>query len=77
MRGVQITLDDELLASVDRAARRLKTTRSGLIRQALSDGLAQLTARERERKHRQGYERNPVGEGEFDVWENEQVWPDP
>jgi len=27
-------------------------------------------------KHRRGYERNPAGEGEFDVWENEQVWPD-
>ncbi len=29
-----------------------------------------------EQKHRQGYERNPPDEGEFDVWENEQVWPD-
>ena len=76
MRRVQITLADELLASVDRAAKRLKTTRSAFMRQALRDALARLTTRERERRHRQGYEQNPPGKGEFDVWEDEQAWPD-
>jgi hypothetical protein len=27
-----------------------------------------------ERKHKQGYEQNPPGKGEFDVWEKEQTW---
>jgi hypothetical protein len=35
-----------------------------------------LIVSELERRHREGYERNPPREGEFDVWENEQVWPD-
>jgi hypothetical protein len=29
-----------------------------------------------EQKHKQGYEQNPPQEGEFDVWQDEQVWPD-
>lgn len=27
-----------------------------------------------EQKHAEGYARKPVQEGEFDVWEDEQVW---
>jgi hypothetical protein len=27
-----------------------------------------------EHKHRKGYTEKPVKPGEFDVWENEQVW---
>jgi metal-responsive CopG/Arc/MetJ family transcriptional regulator len=37
MKTVQMTLDEELVARVDRAAMRLKTTRSGFTRQALRD----------------------------------------
>ena len=29
---------------------------------------------ELEEKHRHGYLRKPVSEGEFDVWEKEQKW---
>jgi metal-responsive CopG/Arc/MetJ family transcriptional regulator len=32
-----MTLDEDLIARVDRAARRLKTTRSGFTRQALRE----------------------------------------
>ena len=35
-----------------------------------------LAAAELEQKHKQGYEQDPPQEGEFDVWEDEQVWPD-
>lgn len=76
MRTVQMTLDEELLASVDEAAKKLKTTRSGFTRRALREALDRLTIRELEQKHRRGYERKPVRKGEFGVWEEEQVWGD-
>ncbi len=39
MKTVQMTLDDELLTRVDRAAKKLGTTRSGFARQALRGAL--------------------------------------
>lgn len=35
-----------------------------------------LMVSELERRHREGYERNPPREGEFDAGEQEQEWPD-
>jgi metal-responsive CopG/Arc/MetJ family transcriptional regulator len=77
MRIVQITLNEELLALVDQAAKRLKMTRSAFTRKALREALDRLAVREREERHRLGYEQQPVRKGEFDVWEKEQAWPDP
>lgn len=76
MRTVQMTLDERLVARVDRAARKLGTTRSGFTRKALQDALSRLATLEKERRHRRGYEARPVGRGEFDDWAAEQVWPD-
>jgi len=71
-----MTLDEDLLASVDKAAKKLKTTRSGFTRKALRDALNRLSISRLEQKHRRGYERRPVQKGEFDVWEKEQAWGD-
>ena len=76
MKTVQMTLDAELLSAVDRTARRLGTTRSAFTRDALRAALDRVRARELEKKHRKGYARKPVGEREFSVWEQEQVWTD-
>ena len=76
MRTVQMTLDEELLASVDEAAEKLKATRSGFTRRALREALDRLAIGELERKHRRGYQRKPVRKGEFDVWEKEHAWGD-
>ncbi len=76
MRMVRITLDEELLASVDKAAKKLKVTRSACTRKALSEALRHLAMSALEQKHRRGYERQPVRKGEFDLWEDEQAWPD-
>ena len=76
MNTVQMTLDEDLVAQVDRAARKLGTTRSGLTRRALRETLKRLATRELERAHRRGYQRRPVRRGEFDAWESEQVWPE-
>ena len=76
MRTVQMTLDDELLASVNKVVKKLKTTRSAFTRKALQDALDQLKVRQLEQKHKSGYELHPVSKSEFSVWESEQDWGD-
>ena len=76
MRTVQMTLDEKLVAAVDKAAKRLKTTRSGFTREALRLALARVRVKDLELRHRLGYTRRRVARGEFDVWESEQAWGD-
>ena len=76
MRTVQMTIDDDLVKAVDRAARQLRTNRSAFTRQALQDALDRYNLEQLEGKHRRGYEQNPVGAGEFSVRETEQAWDD-
>ena len=77
MKTVQMTLDENLIASVDKVAKHLGTTRSAFTRQALKSALREVRAKELERKHREGYKRKPVRYEEFGVWEAEQVWVEP
>ncbi len=74
MKTVQMTLDEDLVKAVDKAAKRLGTTRSGFTREALRSALRKVHITELERKHREGYHRKPVKRGEFSDWEPEQVW---
>ena len=76
MRTVQMTLEPELVARVDRVARRLGLSRSGFTRRALRDALERVRVEESERRHRDGYRRKPVRRGEFDGFDREQVWPE-
>ena len=71
-----MTLDDELVAAVDRVAKRLNTTRSSFTRDALRAALDRVRVRELEDKHREGYRRKPAKKSEFAIWEREQVWTD-
>lgn len=75
-RTVQMTLDEKLVAAVDRAARRARTTRSGFTRDALRAALARQLTEELERRHREAYQRHPVRGDELGAWEDEQVWPE-
>jgi len=77
MKTVQMTLDENLIESVDKVAKRLGTTRSAFTRQALKTALLEVRMNELERKHREGYKRKPVKRGEFEDWEAEQVWVEP
>ncbi len=74
MKTVQMTFDENLLVAVDKAAKRIGTTRSGFTRAALRSALGKLRIAELEQKHRDGYRRKPVKRGEFNEWEVEQVW---
>ena len=69
-----MTLEAELVEAVDKIARKLGTTRSGFTREALRAALARSKEGEKERKHREGYERRPPTREEFHLWEKEQVW---
>jgi metal-responsive CopG/Arc/MetJ family transcriptional regulator len=76
MRTVQMTLEPELVAAVDKAARKLGTTRSAFARDALRAALRRVQERSLEDRQREGYRRRPVKRGEFSDWENEQAWVD-
>lgn len=74
MRTVRMTLDEDLITTVDKVVKKLGTSRSAFMREALHSALKQLRVKELERKHREGYLKKPVKKGEFDLWEQEQVW---
>jgi metal-responsive CopG/Arc/MetJ family transcriptional regulator len=67
MKTIQMTLDDELIATVDQVVKKLKTTRLAFVRKALRNAIKQVHIAELERKHRKGYGRHPVGKTEFGV----------
>ncbi len=71
-----MTLDEDLLRSVDRVVKETHTTRSAFTRVALRDALNKFNVARLEGRHREGYEIHPVKEGEFSVWEAEQAWGD-
>ena len=74
MPEVRITLDEQLLRSIDATVRRCGTTRSAFAREALRAAVRSGRHAALDRKHREGYARKPVKRGEFNDWEAEQVW---
>ena len=74
MRTVQLTLDEGLVAEVDKVVQKLGTTRSAFAREALRAAVARLRERSLERKHREGYLKKPASAREFAAWESEQAW---
>ena len=74
MKTIQMTVDEDLLHEVDHVIKKLNTTRSAFIRESLHHSLKQLKIKELEKKHREGYLKNPVQNNEFLIWEDEQVW---
>ncbi len=76
MKTVQMTLDNNLVEMVDRVVKELKTTRSAFTRSALQKAINDHHVRTLEKKHRKGYETQPVKKEEFSAWEHEQDWGD-
>jgi metal-responsive CopG/Arc/MetJ family transcriptional regulator len=75
MEIVQIVLDKRLLQAADQAARRARSNRSALVRNALREHLRRLEIRDREECDRQGYLRRPESREETVAWEAEAAWP--
>ncbi len=76
METIQVVLDRALLRAADRAARKLKTNRSALFREALKGHLKRLDLLERERSDREGYVRYPDLLDEPAVWDKVADWPE-
>ena len=74
MKTIQMTLDESLLDLLDKAIRELNTTRSAFIRESIQYNLERIKTKKLEKKHRDGYLNQPVKTGEFDIWEEEQIW---
>ena len=77
MKTIQMTIDETLLADVDRAVNELGTNRSLFIRHALQSALRQHAIKKLEERHAAGYAQQPAGETEVTEWVDEQVWGEP
>ncbi|HEV7486453.1 MAG TPA: ribbon-helix-helix domain-containing protein [Thermoanaerobaculia bacterium] len=64
MKIVRFTLDEDLIAEIDRAAAVSATARSAFVR----DALANAIAKHDEAQHRRGYEAAPEIQNEFSIW---------
>lgn len=76
MRTIQMTLEDDLVQSVDKIVKQMHTTRSAFTRAALRNAINNYKVSQLEQKHRKGYEKQPISKEEFSVWKNEQKWED-
>ncbi len=75
MAIVQVVLDKGLLQAADQAARRRRTNRSALVRDALREHLRRLEILDKEERDRRGYARKPYPRNETSAWEAEAEWP--
>ena len=73
MATIQVVLDSALLRAADGAARRARTNRSALIREALREYLRQQRVLELEARDREGYMRWP--DKSHEIWERVASWP--
>jgi metal-responsive CopG/Arc/MetJ family transcriptional regulator len=71
-----MTLEDDLVQSVDKIVKQMHTTRSAFTRAALRNAINNYKVSQLEQKHRKGYEKQPISKEEFSVWKNEQKWED-
>ena len=72
---VQIVIDKKLLQAADQAARRARSNRSAVVRDALRQHLRRLEIRDNEERDRQGYSKRPQSREETVAWEAEAAWP--
>jgi metal-responsive CopG/Arc/MetJ family transcriptional regulator len=76
MKTIQMTIDETLLADVDRAVDEIGTNRSLFIRNALQSALRQHAIEKLEARHAAGYAEQPASEEEVAEWVGEQLWGD-
>jgi metal-responsive CopG/Arc/MetJ family transcriptional regulator len=76
METIQVVLDRTLLRAADRAARKLKTNRSALFREALRAHLARIETLEKEKADREGFKRYPDSLDAPAVWDKVADWPE-
>ncbi len=77
MQTIEVTIEDAMLAQIDRLIRELALTRSAFIQQSLKAALQQQEELAQERRHAAGYARYPVEPGEFDGIDAIRAWGEP
>lgn len=75
MKAIQITLDDDLLARLDRDEEVQRDGRSAVLRRAADLYLRQRNARRIAEAYRRAYGENGGLGTEFSGWEDEGAWP--
>lgn len=74
METIQLTIDESLLAEVNRATNALEMTPSDFMRVALERALQQREIIAKERQHAQAYSAQPQQPEEIEEWQSEQEW---
>ncbi len=76
MRKIQITIDEKLLAEMDRALKGRLRQRSAFIRESIAAELKRQRIRQLEEKEIEAYRQYPVQPDEFEVDPDQLVWPE-
>jgi antitoxin component of RelBE/YafQ-DinJ toxin-antitoxin module len=77
MGTIQLTIDESLLAEVNRATNALQMTPSDFMRVALERALQQREIIAKKRQHAQAYLAQPQQPEEIEEWQDEQEWGEP
>jgi metal-responsive CopG/Arc/MetJ family transcriptional regulator len=77
MKTIELTVEESILAEVDRATRDLEMTREDFVRTALERALQQQEIIALEQKHARGYINRPQTAEEFSEWDDARVWGEP
>ena len=74
MKTIQITMDEELLARLDKAEEVQQIGRSAVLRRATAEYLARQRQVEIARQYQKAYGANTALGDEFKGWEDEAAW---
>ena len=77
MRNVQITMNEDLLATVDRVASSIHQSRSAVVREALKRWLKDQEVRQFEEDWIAGLKSRPQDESESEAWAEAEDWGTP
>ena len=76
MKAIQITIEENLLETVDDLLRKRGETRSAFIRDSLEHYIHSINIRNMEEQQRLGYQKASSRKKEFEIWHKEQSWGD-
>ena len=75
MKTIQVTIEEPLLAEVDKVVEKLDTTRSAFMRDSLRTALRRIEIRRMELEHAEAYARQPQDLAEeVEPWLAIQAW---
>jgi len=76
MKAIQITVDERLLAQIDRDPEVRRSGRSAVFRRAIEAYLRHRRKSDIAAAYRRGYAKDPGLGPEWEGWSDEGVWPE-